>query len=194
MFLQDYKQKILPFSLTAAAIIIDQISKAYIVKNWPVNSFIKDVFGNGLLELYHVRNTAIAFSIGHSLPDMIRPILFIVVPALVLAFLIVYYFKSNEFSLLQRWATAGILGGGLGNLIDRIFRPEGVVDFISVKFFGLFGLSRWPTFNLADSFVVIFGLLLLGTIFFSPGTPAERKARGSPPDKKKTPAAQKPEE
>ena len=55
----------------------------------------------------------------------------------------------------------GIVGGGLGNLIDRFFRAEGVVDFIDVKFYGLFGLERWPTFNVADSAVVVCGLILV---------------------------------
>ena len=55
----------------------------------------------------------------------------------------------------------GIVGGGLGNLIDRFFRAEGVVDFIDIKFFGLFGLDRWPTFNVADSAVVVCGFMLV---------------------------------
>jgi signal peptidase II len=59
---------------------------------------------------------------------------------------------------------AGIIGGGVGNLIDRVFRPEGVVDFIDVRFFGLFGLDRWPTFNVADSSVVVCGALLAASI------------------------------
>jgi len=159
------KKKILPFILTAVAIIADQISKAFIVRNWPQeNTFITDVFGNELLEIYHVRNKAIAFSLGENLPDWIRPVLFILLPIGVLAFLVRYYFKTEEFTPLQRWCLAGILGGGLGNLIDRIFRPAGVVDFISVKLYGFLGFSRWPTFNLADSFVVVFGILLLVTI------------------------------
>ena len=54
-----------------------------------------------------------------------------------------------------------ICGGGFGNLIDRFFRSEGVIDFIDVKFYGLFGLERWPTFNIADSAVVVCGILLL---------------------------------
>jgi len=78
-----------------------------------------------------------------------------------------YYFSSNEFTKLQRWATAGILGGGIGNIADRIFRPDGVVDFISVKFYGIFGLERWPTFNVADSAVVVCCLLLFFTIIIS---------------------------
>ena len=159
-------KKILPISLTAFAIVTDQLSKAFIVKNWPEdNTFISDIFKNGFLWIYHVRNTAIAFSLGHNLPDWLKPVLFILLPSAVLVLLMVYYFKSDEFTAVQRWALAGILGGGLGNLIDRVFRPDGVVDFISVKFYGLLGFERWPTFNLADSFVVVFGILLLVTVF-----------------------------
>ena len=159
------KKKLLPISLTVFAIITDQISKAFIAKNWPENTFVSDVFNNDIVWIYHVRNTVIAFSLGHSLPDWLKPVLFILLPVAVLVFLTVYYFKSDEFTTVQRWALAGILGGGLGNLIDRIFRPNGVVDFISIKFYGFLGFERWPTFNLADSFVVIFGILLLITVF-----------------------------
>ncbi|MDR2073601.1 MAG: signal peptidase II [Spirochaetaceae bacterium] len=158
------KNKVWPFSLTAFAALVDQISKAFIAQ-WPENSLIKDVFGNEFLEIVHVRNTAIAFSLGHNLPERLKPVLFILLPLGVLAFLIVYYFRTTDFTPVQRWAVAGILGGGIGNLIDRIFRPAGVVDFISVKMYGILGFYRWPTFNLADSFVVIFGILLLITVF-----------------------------
>jgi signal peptidase II len=48
-----------------------------------------------------------------------------------------------------------------GNIFDRFFRPEGVVDFIDVKFFGLFGMERFPTFNVADSFVMVCAILLV---------------------------------
>jgi signal peptidase II len=93
-------------------------------------------------------------------------VIFIFIPILVLGFLAWYYFKSDEFTKLQLWAAAGIIGGGIGNIIDRIFRPDGVVDFISVKIYGLFGFERWPTFNIADSSVVICCFLLFGAIFF----------------------------
>ena len=48
-----------------------------------------------------------------------------------------------------------MIGGGISNLLDRFFRVEGVVDFIDVEFYGLFGLERWPTFNIADSAIVV---------------------------------------
>ncbi len=158
--------KVKPFILTAAIILVDQITKAIIAANWPGDgTVIKSVFGGDLLWITHVRNKAIAFSLGHGIPDIIKPLVFVVFPLVVLALLVWYYFKSNDFTNLQRWAVAGIVGGGLGNLIDRIFRPDGVVDFISVKFFGIFGLDRWPTFNVADASVVVCGILLVVTMF-----------------------------
>ena len=156
------KIRSLPLTLTALIIILDQITKAIVVKNWPrQGTIIKDVFNNDFLLLYHVRNKAIAFSLGDGLPEPFRFILFVIVPIVVLIFLTWYYITTTDFNQLQRWTIAGIIGGGVGNIIDRIFRPDGVVDFISVKFYGLFGLARWPTFNIADASVVICCIILL---------------------------------
>jgi signal peptidase II len=161
------KERFLPLLLTGIILLADQCSKAFIAVKWPINTMIKDVFNNDFLQIIHVRNKVIAFSLGENLPESVRPVLFIALPLLVLAVLLWYYFKSNDFMKAQRWATAGIIGGGLGNLIDRIFRSEGVVDFISVKFYGFLGFDRWPTFNIADSSVVVCCLLLFATILFS---------------------------
>ena len=159
------KERLLPFSLTALVIIFDQIVKAVIVANWPKEgSFISDVFNNDFLVFYHVRNKAIAFSIGENIPDPFRLVFFIIFPILVLVFLTWYCVKAADFHKLQRWVIAGIIGGGIGNIIDRIFRKDGVVDFISVKFYGLFGMQRWPTFNVADASVVICCIILLITM------------------------------
>ncbi|MDR1326693.1 MAG: signal peptidase II [Treponema sp.] len=160
--------KRLPFLLTAAVIIADQGVKSFIANKWPQNHFITDVFGNEILWIIHVRNKAVAFSIGENLPDTVRPVLFIVFPIIVLGLLVCYYFKSSEFTTLQRWAFTGIIGGGAGNIIDRIFRPDGVVDFISVKFYGILGFQRWPTFNIADASVVVCCIMLLISILLSP--------------------------
>ena len=158
------KKRAMPLLLTGIIIVLDQCTKMYIAAKWPIGSMITDVFNNEFLQLYHVRNKVIAFSLGSGIPDSIKPVVFIVLPVLVLCVLLWYYLSSNDFSPMQRWAVAGILGGGMGNIIDRIFRPEGVVDFISVKFYGLFGFERWPTFNVADSSVVVCCILLFATV------------------------------
>jgi len=168
MFTRD-KTLFFPFILTALVFILDQATKVFVVANWPIPAghhgrFITDVFNNEILIFFHVRNPAIAFSIGYGIPQPYRFILFVIVPVIVLILLTWYYFSTTEFSRLQRWAIAGIIGGGLGNITDRIFRPDGVVDFISVKFFGIFGMERWPTFNIADASVVVCCMILLYTM------------------------------
>jgi signal peptidase II len=158
--------KMLPLILFAAVIIIDQISKYLIVKYIPLYTVGASYFGD-LIRIIHVSNPGIAFSIGQGWSTAIRSILFRVLPLLVIIVVIVIYFRNDTFTKLQRWSIMGIAGGGLGNLIDRFFRAEGVVDFIDVKFFGIFGLDRWPTFNAADSAVVVCGILLVVSFIVS---------------------------
>jgi signal peptidase II len=64
----------------------------------------------------------------------------------VLIIALVIYFRSSEFTYYQRWLICGVLGGGFGNIFDRIFRPEGVVDFIDVKFFWTFWHGKISNF------------------------------------------------
>jgi signal peptidase II len=163
------RQKLLPFLLTGLIILSDQAVKTIIVLNWPLeHTLIKDLFGNDFIRFYHVRNKVIAFSLGHNIPEFLRIPLFIILPVIVLGFLLWYYFTSSDFRPVQRWAVAGIIGGGMGNILDRIFRPAGVVDFVSVKFYGLLGMEYWPTFNIADASVVVCCFLLLVSILLSP--------------------------
>ena len=154
------RKKMLPFILTAAVIILDQITKAFIVKNIPVFTIGYSFFGD-FLRIVHVANTGVAFSMGDSMPFILRRLCFGIIPLVVIVMVIVVYLRNDDFNSLQRWAICGVLGGGLGNIIDRFFRAEGVVDFIDVKFYGLFGLERWPTFNVADASVVVCGILLV---------------------------------
>lgn len=156
------KKKLLPFILTAVVIILDQITKALVVKHIPLMTIGYQFFGD-FLRIIHVANTGVAFSMGDSLPLILRRFVFGLVPTIVMVLVVVVYLRNSDFTLLQNWAICGIVGGGIGNVIDRFFRAEGVVDFIDVKFYGLFGLQRWPTFNVADSAVVVCGIILIIT-------------------------------
>lgn len=160
-----HSRRLIPLLLSAALILLDQAVKALIVHTIPLYT-VGASFWNGFLRIIHTRNLAIAFSIGRSLPEQARLIVFVVLPLILLIALVVYFIRTDEFTGLQRWALAAIIGGGFGNMVDRIFRPEGVVDFIDVRFYGLFGLERWPTFNIADSSVVIGGILLAASFIF----------------------------
>ena len=154
------KKMLMPFILTALVVIADQITKCLIAHYIPLNTIGAQYFGD-FLRIVHVANTGVAFSIGYSLPLVLRRFCFGIVPLIVMVLVINVYFRNRDFTVLQRWAICGIVGGGFGNIIDRFFRAEGVVDFVDVKFYGIFGLQRWPTFNVADMAVVICGIILI---------------------------------
>ncbi len=163
---KSLKEKLIPFTLALAVILADQITKSLVVKCIPYYTVGYSFFGD-FLRIIHVSNKGVAFSIGSGLSNAVRGILFSLAPLAVIGIVIAVYFRNKEFTALQRWCVCGIVGGGIGNIIDRIFRSEGVVDFIDVKFYGLFGLERWPTFNVADATIVVCGIILILSFFIA---------------------------
>ena len=157
---KELKSKLWPISLAVIVIILDQITKILVMKTIPLYTIGASFMGD-FFRIIHVANTGVAFSVGASWSETARRLLFSLIPLIVIGIVITIYFRNDTWTKLQRWAIMGIVGGGLGNLIDRFFRAEGVVDFIDIKFYGLFGLERWPTFNIADSAVVICGFILV---------------------------------
>ena len=156
-------KRFLPFSVTALVILLDQITKALVVKYIPENTIFKSFFWD-FLEIIHVRNDAIAFSIGTSLDVPIKIVFFIILPIILMA-LVIYCVIStktdSEITYFQKWCLAGIAGGGIGNLIDRIFRQLRVVDWISTDMYGFLGFDRFPTYNIADASIVVSVCLIL---------------------------------
>lgn len=123
--------------------LADQLSKALVVANLAFGERIDVV--RDLAQLWHVRNTGAAFSI---LPGAT----WIFIPVTLLAIGMVAYFHRTlrERSLWIHVVLGAILAGALGNLVDRI-RLGYVVDFVSLGI----GDTRFPTFNVADSAVVL---------------------------------------
>lgn len=114
----------------------------------------------GLFNLKLGYNTGVALSLGATL----SPWIVVVATAVIVTALAVFLFRAvPRFGRLSRTGAAFLLGGALGNLVDRM-DGAGVVDYLHTGWF--------PTFNLADVFVVGgVGLLILGSIVF----PAARR-------------------
>ncbi len=156
-----------PFLLTLFIIAADQITKALIVHYVPENTVLCSLFGD-FLRIVHVRNTAVAFSLGTNFAVPLKIVLFIIVPIVVVVLVCVFIVRDrDELTSFQRWLLAAFVGGGVGNLIDRIFRGMSVVDFISTNNYGWFGMERFPTYNVADASITVSVILLMLTILFS---------------------------
>jgi len=132
-------------AIIIAVIIADQISKAWAEISYQDGA--RQIVGS-LVKLVSVDNSGVAFGQFAGLGAMIFIVIF-----LVSAFLIVYLIKNPRQPLLAT-ATGLIIGGALGNAIDRI-DSGAVYDFISI--------GPWPAFNLADSAIVIGAILLFVT-------------------------------
>ena len=184
------RTKLIPFILAIVIIIIDQITKSWVVKNIPLYintdqpyNVYKSFFG-GFINIIHVRNLGVAFSIGYSWPTALRKIVFSVIPLAFIAYVIYLCIKTDDVSDFQRWCISAVVGGGIGNIIDRIFRSEGVVDFVDVKWFGwedawfdFLRWDRWPTFNFADAMIVVFGAALIVSLIIM-YVKADKKQKG----------------
>ncbi|ACH93414.1 Lipoprotein signal peptidase [Borrelia duttonii CR2A] len=133
-------------------VFFDQWSKYLVVTYVRLGTEYLSFFGD-LFKIIHVRNTGVLFSLGSNIDSSLKNLFFLIIPIIILVF--VFSFSLKENNKVSRFALILILSGGIGNIIDRLFRPLGVVDFLDVKFFGIFGLQRWPTFNFADSYVVV---------------------------------------
>jgi len=159
------KKKIntLPAWITMVVIIaLDQITKALTRRHLYLGESI-DVWGS-FLRFTHLQNTGAAFSL--SLPnESYNRIFFIVTSILAIALIIYLLFRATH--KIQIWAFGLVLGGALGNLIDRIIRG-GVTDFIDFDIPDMLGMQRFPVFNVADSAIFIgMTLLIIDMLFIS---------------------------
>ena len=119
---KDWKMKTAILMIAPIALLIDQITKSLVVRFIPLYGSLWGDPYEGILRIIHVRNTAIAFGLGRGFADEVKTVLFILLPLIIVISLIVYSLYKNEQPLYQRIAFALIIGGGFGNLADRIFQ------------------------------------------------------------------------
>ncbi len=137
------------FVAAAVVYLADMATKYLAVKHLAGRDPVRVV--DGLLQLRLVRNPGAAFGIGVNMT---------IVFTLVAVVVVVVILRMARRLYSTSWAVAlgMLLGGALGNLTDRIFRPPAVfrghvVDFLE--------LPHWPVFNIADSAIVVGGCLMV---------------------------------
>ena len=153
---------ILALALGALLLCGDIITKQYIVANFTLNEE-RDFLGKFLnLHYIHNKGGAWGFLDGNTwILVAVSIVLMLVCVAMLL--------KKGFNNKILFWSVSFILFGGLGNMIDRIFRGGNVVDFLQ------FGFIDFPIFNVADCGVVIGATLLL--VYFAVETVKDVKAQ-----------------
>ena len=140
----------------AAILILDQATKFIVDHTIPLHHSIPVI--DDLFSLTYIRNTGAAFGMLAGSAAHFRIPFLVLFSVLAIAFIIVMVRRLPDREIGLITALAFILGGAIGNLIDRIAYGE-VIDFLD------FYWSRyhWPAFNLADSFITV-GVLI--TVFY----------------------------
>jgi signal peptidase II len=146
-------QRIYYIGLAAAIIIFDIWTKALVLARIDLHESIPVI--PNFFQLVHVRNTGAAFGIGANASSKLVPLLLNAGAIAVFCVVVVYALRSAVTDRLLQTGLHLILGGAIGNLLDR-FRFGYVVDFLDVYV----GTKHWPAFNVADSAICI-GIALL---------------------------------
>jgi len=132
----------------AAIVILDQLTKAIVDRTMALYQSIPIV--DGWFNLTYVRNTGAAFGIFAGSAEIFRRPFLILISILASGFIITLLKRLAEGERGLIAALTFILGGAVGNLIDRVFYGE-VIDFLDVYWRNY----HWPAFNIADSFISI---------------------------------------
>ena len=153
--------------IAVVAVILDQISKYIVVQN--IGLYETVPFIRGFMSFYHTRNTGAAFSMFSD-----KRWVFMVFSFISMGLIVYMLIKEYRRHPLMNISLGMVLGGGVGNMIDRI-RLGYVVDFFHTDFID------FAVFNVADCFITVGAVLLaVYVIFFEPRVEkklqAEKKA------------------
>ena len=144
------------FALLAAVGLVaaDQLTKYFIVTHFAVGETLPVI--EGVFHITYVQNRGAAFGIFQD-----QPWIFLSITAVILLVCVSLLIKKTFKSRIMHWALFLVLAGGVGNMIDRLFRTDSfgrhyVVDFLDARFID------FPVFNIADICVVVgAGLIIL---------------------------------
>jgi len=149
---RDYRE--LYFFLAGSVLIMDQVTKLIVAKTIHLNDAITII--PGFFRISHVLNRGAAFSLFAEIRSPLAPLGLLLFSAIVMTVITVILAKSAKVLSRTNVGLALILGGALGNFLDRLLMGS-VVDFLAFQL----GSYHWPDFNLADSAIMIGSALLL---------------------------------
>lgn len=139
-------------------IIADQISKFLIKSN--LNLYERIDVIKGFFQIKYIRNSGAVWGLFSNTPNSLIPKL-ITLLSIIALIVVVFYFLKLEYSCrLELFSLSFIMGGALGNLIDRITQGS-VVDFLDFYI----GKNHWPTFNIADACITSGVILLIFSLW-----------------------------
>ena len=154
------KRKLLLLAAVALpTLALDHATKwaaiAYLKEGYPVYSWLGDLF-----RLQYAENTGAFLSLGSTLSGFWRASVMVGVNSLILLGVLIFLLAARFSNITAPTALSLVLAGGVGNLIDRVFRDGVVVDFMNMGVgFGDFSL-RTGIFNIAD-LAIVAGVILL---------------------------------
>jgi signal peptidase II len=134
-------------------VILDLVTKGYIITHFPLYSSRPVI--PGFFNLVHIQNKGVAFGILGEAAPVWRDTLLLLFPVIAMSGILIFAFGYPQKRIGVLLSLGGILGGALGNLIDRL-RFRGVIDFLDI----FWGQYHWPAFNVADSAITL-GVLFL---------------------------------
>ena len=142
------------YLISLVIVLLDQLAKLLVVRSMRPGQNIPIV--PGFFDLTFVLNPGAAFSLFATLPEWIRNPFFILISAAAAVLIVAYRSRYLRENRLASVSLALILGGAIGNLIDRL-RYGVVVDFLDAHIYQY----HWPIFNVADSSISVGVALLL---------------------------------
>lgn len=148
------KKYIIFSAVSALVVVIDQITKAIIDSAMFLHESI--VIIGGFFNITYIRNPGAAFGFLAQASPPFRHVFFIAVTLAAILLILYYLAKSKREETLLVSSLALILGGAVGNLIDRL-RVGEVIDFLDVYA----GVHHWPAFNFADASISLGAALLI---------------------------------
>ncbi len=142
------------------SIVSDQYTKILAVQH--VKGKAASIYLNDLFRLVYAENSGAFLGLGSELPIFWRTAIFSVAVSVFLLGFAFFIFKKKEMSTLGNVASALVIGGGIGNLIDRIYNGGYVVDFMNMGINQIISfIPRTGIFNVADIWIMLGAALLL---------------------------------